>query len=111
MITEKILSRVQSTDAVLFDLDGVITDTANLHAASWKQMFDEYLMKRATQSRRRFRPFDITTTIGFMSMANPASTAFATFSNHAVSSCLKAARTTHRRPKLYTDSGTVRTNW
>ena len=34
-------------DAVLLDLDGVITDTANLHAACWKQMFDEYLQKRA----------------------------------------------------------------
>lgn len=30
-------------DAVLLDLDGVITDTASLHAAYWKQMFDEYL--------------------------------------------------------------------
>jgi len=28
-------------DAVLFDLDGVITDTANIHEAYWKQMFDE----------------------------------------------------------------------
>ena len=28
-------------DAVLFDLDGVLTDTAKLHAACWKQMFDE----------------------------------------------------------------------
>jgi beta-phosphoglucomutase-like phosphatase (HAD superfamily) len=37
-------------DAVLLDLDGVITDTANLHAACWKQMFDEYLQKRATRS-------------------------------------------------------------
>ena len=27
-------------DAVIFDLDGVITDTASLHAASWKEMFD-----------------------------------------------------------------------
>ena len=27
-------------DAVLFDLDGVITNTAKLHAACWKQMFD-----------------------------------------------------------------------
>jgi hypothetical protein len=27
-------------DAVLLDLDGVITDTANVHAACWKQMFD-----------------------------------------------------------------------
>ena len=39
-------------DAVLLDLDGVITDTANLHAACWKQMFDEYLQKRAAQRRR-----------------------------------------------------------
>ena len=47
-------------DAVLFDLDGVITDTANLHAASWKQMFDEYLKQRATRSGEEFHPFDIT---------------------------------------------------
>lgn len=36
-------------DAVLLDLDGVITDTASVHAACWKQMFDEYLQKRAAQ--------------------------------------------------------------
>jgi beta-phosphoglucomutase family hydrolase len=48
-------------DAVLLDLDGVITDTANLHAACWKQMFDEYLQKRATQRGEAFHPFDITT--------------------------------------------------
>src|SRR5260221_9279482 len=46
-------------DAVLFDLDGVITDTANLHAACWKQMFDEYLQKRATRRGEAFRPFDL----------------------------------------------------
>jgi beta-phosphoglucomutase family hydrolase len=46
-------------DAVLFDLDGVITNTANLHAACWKHMFDEYLEKRARQSGEAFRPFDI----------------------------------------------------
>jgi beta-phosphoglucomutase-like phosphatase (HAD superfamily) len=45
-------------DAVLLDLDGVITDTASVHAACWKQMFDEYLQKRATQSGEVFRPFD-----------------------------------------------------
>jgi beta-phosphoglucomutase family hydrolase len=45
-------------DAVLFDLDGVITDTASLHAACWKRMFDEYLRKRAAQSGEAFRPFD-----------------------------------------------------
>jgi beta-phosphoglucomutase family hydrolase len=48
-------------DAVLLDLDGVITDTANLHAASWKQMFDEYLQQRATSKNEVFHPFDIAT--------------------------------------------------
>ena len=46
-------------DAVLLDLDGVITDTASVHAACWKQMFDEYLQKRATQRGEAFRPFDL----------------------------------------------------
>jgi beta-phosphoglucomutase family hydrolase len=48
-------------DAVLLDLDGVITDTANLHAACWKQMFDEYLQKRATRGSEAFRPFELGT--------------------------------------------------
>jgi beta-phosphoglucomutase family hydrolase len=46
-------------DAILFDLDGVITNTANLHAKCWKQMFDEYLQKRASERREAFRPFDL----------------------------------------------------
>jgi beta-phosphoglucomutase family hydrolase len=48
-------------DAVLLDLDGVITDTAKLHAACWKQMFDEYLRTRATEKGETFRPFDVAT--------------------------------------------------
>ncbi len=46
-------------DAVLFDLDGVITNTASIHAACWKQMFDEFLQKRAIQRGETFRPFDL----------------------------------------------------
>jgi beta-phosphoglucomutase family hydrolase len=46
-------------DAVLLDLDGVITDTASLHAACWKRMFDEYLRERASQRGEAFRPFDL----------------------------------------------------
>ena len=46
-------------DAVLFDLDGVITNTASVHAACWKQVFDEYLQKHATQKGETFRPFDL----------------------------------------------------
>jgi beta-phosphoglucomutase family hydrolase len=48
-------------DAVLFDLDGVITDTANLHAVCWKQMFDGYLQNRASQRGEEFKPFDLAT--------------------------------------------------
>ena len=48
-------------DAVLFDLDGVITDTAGLHAACWKRMFDDYLWNRANQRGEPFKPFDVTT--------------------------------------------------
>jgi|SRR6476661_216028 len=45
-------------DAVLLDLDGVITDTASLHAACWKQVFDEYLRERTARNGETFRPFD-----------------------------------------------------
>jgi beta-phosphoglucomutase-like phosphatase (HAD superfamily) len=48
-------------DAVLLDLNGVITDTASVHAACWKQMFDEYFRKRAMERGEAFRPFDIAT--------------------------------------------------
>ena len=47
-------------DAVLFDMDGVVTDTASIHAACWKTMFDEYLKKWAQQNGQPFRPFDAT---------------------------------------------------
>jgi transketolase len=45
--------------AILFDMDGVVTDTASIHAACWKTMFDEFLQKWADQNARPFRPFDI----------------------------------------------------
>lgn len=42
----------------LFDLDGVITKTATVHAAAWKEMFDAYLAMVARSSGERFVPFD-----------------------------------------------------
>jgi beta-phosphoglucomutase family hydrolase len=42
----------------LFDLDGVLTKTAKVHDAAWKEMFDEYLRNRAEQDDEPFRPFD-----------------------------------------------------
>ena len=44
--------------ACLFDLDGVLTKTAVVHAAAWKQMFDEYLQDRAKRLGEDFVPFD-----------------------------------------------------
>jgi beta-phosphoglucomutase family hydrolase len=58
--TERAIIR-ERYDAVLLDLDGVITDTASVHAACWKQMFDEYLLKRATLRGEAFRSFEIAT--------------------------------------------------
>ena len=52
-------------DAVLLDLDGVITDTANMHAACWKQMFDEYLQNRAAETGEQFCPFELATDYRF----------------------------------------------
>ncbi|HSE04212.1 MAG TPA: beta-phosphoglucomutase family hydrolase, partial [Methylomirabilota bacterium] len=45
-------------DAVLFDLDGVVTRTAELHAAAWAELFDAFLRRRAGQGGEPFRPFD-----------------------------------------------------
>jgi beta-phosphoglucomutase family hydrolase len=47
------------TRACLFDLDGVLTDTASVHAAAWKQMFDDFLRARAEREGSEFRPFDV----------------------------------------------------
>ncbi len=44
--------------ACLFDLDGVLTQTAKVHAAAWEQTFDEYLKARAARRGEQYRPFD-----------------------------------------------------
>jgi len=46
-------------DAVLFDLDGVLTMTEKIHAACWKRMFDDFLQKRSESMEEPFRPFEI----------------------------------------------------
>ena len=44
--------------ACLFDLDGVLTDTASVHKTAWKLMFDAYLRERAERTGEKFVPFD-----------------------------------------------------
>lgn len=47
-------------DAVIFDMDGVVTRTASVHAAAWKRLFDDLLAAR-TPPGESFQPFDIGT--------------------------------------------------
>jgi beta-phosphoglucomutase family hydrolase len=49
--------RPQRFDAVILDLDGVITDTARLHLSAWKALFDAYLRERARLRGEEFVPF------------------------------------------------------
>lgn len=44
--------------ACLFDLDGVLTDTARMHAAAWKEMFDDFLRAWAAKRNEPFTAFD-----------------------------------------------------
>jgi beta-phosphoglucomutase family hydrolase len=48
----------QQYDAVLFDLDGVLTMTMKIHASCWKRMFDAYLQDRSARFGETHQPFD-----------------------------------------------------
>jgi beta-phosphoglucomutase-like phosphatase (HAD superfamily) len=44
-------------DAVVFDLDGVVTKTASVHAAVWQSLFDTFLTQRAADTGESFVAF------------------------------------------------------
>ena len=46
-------------DAVIFDMDGVVTRTAHVHATAWKKMFDNYLAERAKRTGDDYQPFSV----------------------------------------------------
>jgi beta-phosphoglucomutase family hydrolase len=48
-------------DAVLFDMDGVLTKSASVHATAWKELFDRFLEQRAARTSEPFVPFDLDT--------------------------------------------------
>lgn len=48
----------ETVHACLFDLDGVLTDTASVHTKAWTAMFDDYLAQRAHRTGEPFVPFD-----------------------------------------------------
>jgi beta-phosphoglucomutase family hydrolase len=53
-----VLGLPDGVHACLFDLDGVLTQTAKIHAAAWKKMFDSFLRDRATKGGEPFLAFD-----------------------------------------------------
>jgi beta-phosphoglucomutase family hydrolase len=53
-----VLGLPEKVRACLFDLDGVLTDTASVHTKAWKAMFDTYLSQRAKSTGEKFVPFD-----------------------------------------------------
>jgi len=55
---DRMLGLPDGVRACLFDLDGVLTKTAAVHARAWKQMFDAYLAQRAQRTGERLAPFD-----------------------------------------------------
>jgi beta-phosphoglucomutase family hydrolase len=59
MLVESVTINRGDFDAAIFDLDGVLTDTARVHAAAWKEVFDSFLQRWAQQHGLAFQPFDI----------------------------------------------------
>ncbi|WP_242928246.1 trehalose-phosphatase [Pontibacter vulgaris] len=57
-ILENALNR-KSIKALILDLDGVVTQTAKLHANAWKHMFDDYLLQRGKQDKKEYEPLSI----------------------------------------------------
>ena len=58
MSKAKVSLSPQKFAAVIFDMDGVVTRTAHVHAAAWKKMFDAFLAEHAQRSDEEFQPGD-----------------------------------------------------
>ena len=97
-------------EACLFDLDGVLTQTAKVHAAAWKQMFDEYLRRRAERRGEEFRPFDARDDYDRYVDGKPRGGRRALLPrSRAGSSCPRARPTTRPTPRRSPGSATART--
>ncbi len=55
------LLTARNIKALIFDLDGVVTKTATVHARAWKKMFDEYLQQRSQKENKTYQPLEIAT--------------------------------------------------
>ena len=111
-------------DAVIFDLDGVVTQTAAVHAAAWKRLFDAYLAERGARPGTgpggardeaggaiddALRPFDLEADYVCTWTASRATTASATSSPRAALNCRWATRPTRQGGRPSAGSATART--
>lgn len=53
------LIRTKGIKALIFDLDGVVTQTARVHAKAWQQMFDDYLKTTSKKDGTPYQPFNL----------------------------------------------------
>ena len=56
-LVSDLLSAPVEVSTVVFDMDGVITDTASVHRVAWKALFDDYLQGRAQENGEPFEEF------------------------------------------------------
>ncbi|WP_406701527.1 HAD-IA family hydrolase [Streptomyces albidoflavus] len=61
MAETDVLPPLRDADAVVFDVDGVVTDSARVHATAWKAAFDAYLRAHPPAEPDQRRPFDAET--------------------------------------------------
>ena len=96
--------------ACLFDLDGVLTQTAKVHAAAWKQMFDDYLRGRSAATGEPFVEFDPVRDYDEYVDGKPRYDGVRSFSRRAESTCHRGRPRIPRAPRPWTGSATARTS-
>ena len=98
--------------ACLFDLDGVLTQTAKVHAAAWKQMFDEYLRARAERTGEPFREFDLVSDYGTYVDGKPRADGVRSFlESRGIELPEGGADDPPSTPRRSPGSATARTSW
>ena len=91
--------------AFIFDLDGVITQTAKIHAVAWKKMFDDYLAKH-TPHGKAYTPFDIESDYLRYVDGKTRYDGVRSFSSHVMLRCLTAILATRPAKRRYVASAT-----
>src|SRR5215217_8284203 len=95
----------------LFDLDGVLTEAAKMHAHAWKEMFDEFLRDWANRTGEPFEEFDRPTDYDEYVDGKPRLDGVHSFLRSRGIELPMARPPTRRRPRRCTGSARGRTTW